>query len=361
MARELARSVDELLTPARLGAVEGRSIAAVRQLPFHSADSLSGSRFLAVVTEGEGGERRYVLKRISREWDWIMRATGDDRGRAVVAWTSGLLNRLPHETTSEVVACALDGDGWAVLLCDIGEFLIPTGDAPISADEHARFLQAMAALHAEFWGQAGLADPALGFCSLTQRYSEFTPAVSLAEAGGSAPIPPVIGQGWDAALRLLEPRVATGIERLLDDPKLLEAALGRFPQTVVHGDWKLGNLGLKPGVNGEWGAILLDWAVVGPAPPAVDLAWYLAVNCDRIPTSKEATIGRYRELLSGRLNETLDAWWEPQLGLALLGGFVQLGWAKSLGIGSEDKETAERARAEFDWWAERLPSGLALL
>ena len=78
--------------------------------------------------------------------------------------------------------------------------------------------------------------------------------------------------------------------------------------------------------------------MIGPAPPGVDLAWYLAVNSARLPVPKKAAIACFRRELERRLGNRFDEqWWQPQLELSLLGGFLQLGWAKVLG--------AARARA----------------
>jgi hypothetical protein len=60
----------------------------------------------------------------------------------------------------------------------------------------------------------------------------------------------------------------------------------------------------------------------------VDLAWYLAVNYDRLPISKHDTIAAYHDALR-RYNIVTDGWWERALALGLLGGFVQLGWSKT--------------------------------
>ena len=100
--------------------------------------------------------------------------------------------------------------------------------------------------------------------------------------------------------------------------------LAATPQTFVHGDWKLGNLGSRAGGT----TVLLDWDRCGQAAGGVDLAWYLAVNCDRMPQSKEAAIAEYRRRLEAHGVDT-SGWWDAQLALALLGGLVQLGWAKT--------------------------------
>ena len=54
--------------------------------------------------------------------------------------------------------------------------------------------------------------------------------------------------------------------------------------------------------------------------------------------SKEDTLAAYRAALEGQGIAT-DGWWARQLDLALLGGFVQLGWSKT--------------GAELDWWVTR--------
>ena len=77
---ELLPSLDELLEPRTLSQLVGAPIATVRRAPLLTAHSTSGSRFLAVGTN-DGRGPRFVVKLVSPEWDWVMRATGDDRGR----------------------------------------------------------------------------------------------------------------------------------------------------------------------------------------------------------------------------------------------------------------------------------------
>ena len=113
----------------------------------------------------------------------------------------------------------------------------------------------------------------------------------------------------------------------------------------MHGDWKFGNLGSHP----DGRTVLLDWAWPGRSGACTDLAWYLAVNCDRLPETKEDAIAAYRASLERRGVDT-GAWWAQQLELALVGAFVQLGWSKT---GNP---------AELDWWTARIvPLGRSLL
>lgn len=356
MLREVFGSAEELIAPEALSAIEGRRIPDVNCEPFHSVDGLSGGKLWRVGTNGGAG-RQYVLKRFSWDSDWVMRATADERGRAIVSWQTGLLDRLPAEISAEVVACARDGSGWAVLLHDVSSAMIPPGDDHVSMADNEQFIDAMAALNAEFWEDPGVVDPAMGFCSLHQRYSALAPRTLRQEANGPDPIPPMAVEGWELLPGLVDADVADIMGRLLDDPRPLSNALARNPQTVVHGDWKLGNLGIHRGARQR--VVLLDWAFVGPAPPAIDLAWYLAVNCARLPVSKEATIDRYKQSLERRLGDRFDeAWWGPQLELGLLGGFLQLGWPKAYGAARSESEVVRaRERAELAWWSHRVREG----
>jgi aminoglycoside phosphotransferase (APT) family kinase protein len=122
--------------------------------------------------------------------------------------------------------------------------------------------------------------------------------------------------------------------------------LSSTPQTFVHGNFKLDNLG----VTADGRTIVLDWEISGRGAPLSDLAWYLAINCRRLPQSKEAAIEAYRDSLE-RQGISTSGWWDRQLGLCLLGALVQFGWEKALS-GYDD---------ELAWWEARALEGAELL
>src|SRR5262249_4309493 len=122
----------------------------------------------------------------------------------------------------------------------------------------------------------------------------------------------------------------------------LADALRATPQTFLHGDWKMGNLGHGP----DGRTILLDWAWPGAGPACLDLAWYLALNAARLPEPKEPAIAAFRKALIDDGLETGD-WFDHQLDLSLLAiGAAMFGWEKALG---EDDELA--------WWSDRARRG----
>lgn len=305
-----------------------------RREPWKTADSLSGSRFERVTIHGEP----FVVKYVCVDDDWILRATGDLHCRQLQLFGSAVLQRLPEEIDHAVLACApytsaRGHRGAALLMREVGSRLVPPGSTRIPLQAQRLFISHMARLHATYWGFRD--DP--GLFPLTHHYVFLTPTMAGLElaGGGHDPVPPAVAAGWRelAARHPAEARLLSG---LADDPSPLLAILGRGPSTLIHGDWKLGNLGSHP----DGRTILLDWDRCGAAPPLVDLAWYLAVNCDRIPESKEATIARYRAALEGSGIPT-SGWWDEQLAAALVGAFLQLGWSKN------------GDQREFQWWADR--------
>jgi aminoglycoside phosphotransferase (APT) family kinase protein len=96
--------------------------------------------------------------------------------------------------------------------------------------------------------------------------------------------------------------------------------------------------------------VLLDWELPGRGAPVSDLAWYLAINCRRLPQTKEATTSAYRAALERHGIDTTP-WWDRQLALCLLGALVQFGWEKALG-GYDD---------ELAWWEAKALDAAHLL
>jgi hypothetical protein len=298
-------------------------------------DSLSGAPFERAYI----GAEPYIVKHIARDLDWIMRVLDDGadgtRPRALILWQEGLLAALPPEIDHVIVGMAYDpGTGHLVqVMRDAGNAMIPAGDDAIPLGQHRGLLDHMAAFHAAFWGFRDtykLTRP-------QQRYGFAHPDNTVREqaAGHSDAIPGLFPGGWRAVAELA-PEAATVGLALAADPTPLATAMADGPRTLVHGDWKFGNLGSWP----DGRTVLLDWAWPGEAGPGVDLAWYLAVNCDRLPESKEDTIAAYRLSLENRGIAT-EPWWDRHLELALLGGFLQLGWSKA---GNPD---------ELAWWTDR--------
>lgn len=293
--------------------------AASSRQPWVPEDTKSGARFERVVIEGQ----RYVLKYQDPRDDWLLRATGDPGERYVRLWESGLLGRMPDVIDPAVVAAGFDGSVGMVLLRDVTAQLLEPGQA-FSTEQHSRFLDHMAALHAAFWGWRD----EVGLTPLATRYQMFSPTVAATEAarGSKAFVPTMMAKGWDR-LPKVSTRLAELVFPLLDDPAPLVAALNAVPHTLVHGDWKAANLGS----HADGRTVLLDFGEVpGEASPIADLSWYLALNTDLLPETKDETIVNYQTALQGHGTDT-TGWWDATVALELLATMLQFGWEKALG------------------------------
>jgi hypothetical protein len=329
--RPVASTVEELLA----GATERKAML--------SADSKSGARFERVRIDGEP----HVVKYLHVDDDWIMRSTGDVACRPVTVWRAGILDQVPscldHAVVGAAVGLGRNGWGAALLMRDMSPWLVPEGDDPVPLDQHLRFLEHMATLHATFWDWRDT----VGLTPDAHRFAEFSPANMAVEGARGWPdtVPRLIVDGW-ARLPALAPQVADAVVALAVDPSPLVEALRTCPRTFLHGDWKMGNLGTLP----DGTTVLLDWAVPGAGCPTVELAWYLALNSARLPQSKEDAAASYRGALEA-LGVSTAPWWDCALDLALLAGSVWFGWEKALG----------GSGPELAWWVERAGAGLARL
>ncbi len=243
---------------------------------------------------------------------------------------------IPRRTSPVVAGASREpATGSCVLLMhDVSEHLVDEGDSALPVASHDAFLEAMAGMHAGLWG---FADD-VGLCTGDDLFKTFSLGTVAREAarGPLVGVPAMIPGGWEA-LHRLAPATAEAALALSTDPTPLVRALQQTPQTLVHNDWKAGNLGLRP----DGRTILVDWAFPGQGAGCQDLGWYLAVNCDRLPCSKEQTIDAYREALE-RKGIATDGWFDRQLELSLVGAFVLLGWSKT------------GDAAELGWWVDRI-------
>jgi hypothetical protein len=299
----------------------------------------SGARFERVRIDGAP----YVLKHQDPEQDWLMRWAAVPGGSTAELWRRGLLDELPACVEHPVVAVASDGVRSSLLMRDVGPWLVIPDDDHDRVERQGRFLDHMAALHAQFWETSLPVD----IVSSERRYLALSPAMAADELarGSREAVPHLVAQGW-SRLPTVAPRTAEIVLPLLDEPGPLVGALGRTPQTLVHGDWKLDNLGTMPSGH----TVLLDWELVGRGAATSDLAWYLAINCRRLAGSKEDAIATYRQALESHGVNT-ESWWDRQLPLALAGAVVQFGWEKALG-GYDD---------ELAWWEEQAVAAAPLL
>jgi aminoglycoside phosphotransferase (APT) family kinase protein len=309
--------------------------------PMQSTDSKSGARFERIVLDGES----YVLKQVDTSCDWIARQVGDIGCWPVVVWERGLVDLAPACIDHAIVGAARVGRTGAVLMHDVSPWLVANDDRPLPLDQHLRFLDHLAQLHAATWGWRD----AVGLCPLANRYAFFGPAAIECEAalGFPEPVPRLAREGW-RRLEERAPDVSRALAPLRGAPWILAGALASTPRAFLHGDSKVANLGTLP----DGRTVLIDWSLCGEGPPLAELAHYIGLNTRRLPVghTKDDAITAYRQALE-RAGVSTDGWWDRQLRLCLLGLMVQLAWEKAF------DDTGE----ELAWWSARVPEGLAEL
>ena len=135
------------------------------------ADARAGAVFERVAV----GPESYFVKRLSPSSDWVMRIAGDHVHRPYLIWRSGLMGQAPDVIDHTVVTMDLAGSGddadLTIVMRDVGESLVPPGDAAVPVAQHARFIAHMAALASAFWGW----EDRLGLTTMAQRMRFFAP------------------------------------------------------------------------------------------------------------------------------------------------------------------------------------------
>jgi hypothetical protein len=309
----------------------------VAREPLGSAGA-SGNRLERVILR-DG--RELVCKEVSREWDWISRATGDD-GRVVAMWEKGLFERFPSTIDHATVAAERAGERWRVFMHDVSAALVPA-ERRLGRAEVKRVLAAVADLHLAFWGERF--DE---LCTLADRYNLLSPETGRREQERGERAGELITRCWELFQELVPAEIATAILALAERPALLAEKLESCEQTLIHGDVRLNNLGF----SGDR-VVVVDWGErTGSAPAPVELASFLIFDAKRFDVSRDDVVADFRSLYGERFDERAFE-------LALIGGFVQLGchFVLPIATGGGDEARAA-AQAELEWWTPRVAAAL---
>jgi hypothetical protein len=299
-------------------------------------DGWSGARLTRLVRP-DGA--RFVIKRDGLALDWIARVTGDvpDLREGLLAHARPSLPgrvRLPH------LGVARDGDLVAELMPDLTGTLL-RWEHPTDNGSVASVLAALAALHREPWQEQLPAT--FPWTDLATRVTLLTRASAERYHAAGLPVGARFLSGWDAFDRLVRPPVRDLLRRLSHDPAPLIAALRRQPAVGLHGDLKLGNVGL--GADGT--AWMIDWQMTMVAPVAVELGWFLVCNVASLRQTPDVVLEQYR-VAAGVAD---DEAWRETWDLAVLVGLVLRGWRKGLDTDAGVIYPSGKAAAyDLAWW-----------
>jgi hypothetical protein len=302
-----------------------------------------------LLSEGKSGSRLerawlddgsvVVVKHADATRDWIMQATGDD-GRIASLWEDGFFQRLPTSVEHAVRDVVRVPSGAIVVMTDMSACLFNDGVQLRAA--HRRVLHVADELHRAFADRPGAA-----LCPLRACYAFLSPSVCTRFAADHE-VPRMAIEGWSRFHEVVATDVAEAIGSIHADPGPLADALSDRTSTLVHGDLKLANLGVD-----RDRVVVLDWGTLTTwAPPAVEYAWYLAINAAAIGQDHDQLLNDVRLAAGGNDDIALD--------LALVGGLAQLGWEKALGATADDPETRRRESDGLAWWTARVRKSLEL-
>jgi hypothetical protein len=302
-------SVEQMLAPNALSESLSKPVAYVDVHPMNGHSGLAGGR-LSYVDTNSG---RMVLKQMSMHSDWIMFSSADHECRSVMLWQYGLLDQIRPQVEHEIIGCARDGEGWAILMNDLTG-CVYAWDKPIPPEQIHVFLDSLARIHATFWNDPRLNDSRLGLCDVATLIDQTSPMKARKHLDGSLGVlPGWIHGGWEVMKDLLDPDVFAQMNNLIENRQPLLDALHRYPSTLLHGDYRADNLAYPnhPAV--------LDWQEASYALMTIDLAWFVLQDFGRDRIGQSETIKYYRGQLETYLNQRFDDTdWQGMLDLGFL-------------------------------------------
>jgi hypothetical protein len=168
---------------------------------------------------------------------------------------------------------------------------------PMTVDEAASGVRALARMHSEFWGERVAQNPHLEWLE------PFVPWGGM----GAAPLEQAQSRlGDDAPAEVMALTIGALIHDIWE-PYI--RTLTTSPQTLLHGDPHIGNTYVLP--NGEVG--FLDWQVVRRGNWSLDLGYFLqgAITIEDRRANERALLEEYRDALALPSDEmpTMDEVW----------------------------------------------------
>jgi hypothetical protein len=305
----LLESVEQMLAPNVLSELLSKPVTLVEVHPMNGHAGLAGGQLSFVDTN----VRRMVLKQTSIHSDWIMFSSADHQCRSVTLWQYGLLDQIHPQVKHEIIGCARDGEGWAILMNDLtGCFY--SWDKPIPPERVPVFLDSLARIHATFWNHQGLKDTRLGLCDVATLIGQTSPTVAKRYVNdGLGVLPTWVHDGWQVMEDILDPDVFTQMKNLMENLEPLLDALSRYPATLLHGDYRADNLAYP-----NYPAVM-DWQEASYALMTIDLAWFVLQDFGRENIGQTEIIKYYRRQLETHLHQRFDDTdWQAMLDLGFL-------------------------------------------
>ena len=273
-----------------------------------------------------------VVKRYDPAADLVMRMIGDDHGREVEIFLSGVLDDLPPTVRHPILGAWYDEDGRGVVVMrDLGDAVL-TWDDVLSPARLRFLLEGLADFHAAYRGRVDVLPTDLG-----DVVRLFEPDRIRPFAGNG--LIDVALRGWEYFAEVAPDEVGQRVLALAMDGSPLVRALKGRPPTFLHGDASTVNLALEPGA-----VTMFDWGVATTGPAEMDVARLLVGSGHILEVTFDEFVAIQREVAGADHDER-------SLLLSLLAAIAWLGWNKALDIVEHpDEAVRERERQGLNWW-----------
>jgi hypothetical protein len=330
---------------------------------------LSGGRVYRLWLRHPDGdhEQTRVLKYAEPLEGWLGDVSGDTLIREAQLAASGLLADLPRGIATPTLAVAFRGprarpEGAALLMRDERRHLLhdpywtPLGRIPADA---VAIVDRLARMHARFWNDPRLDDPALGLMSPERALLVTGPLGVTARlaAGDTLSYLPVSAESWQTFFDLAGAAATQRFRVIMNQPERIARAINNLPRTLAHGDVWGPNLGWLPASHDHQGQrlLLLDWALALAGPSTYDPLW-LASTWLAVDPARVLAVYRARLVHALRMRgQSLDgATWLALADAGYLRTALTCGEAMARAAMTVPAGVARQsALARFRWWIER--------
>lgn len=316
--------------------------------PFACGPLVSGSTFERAVL-GDG--RRVILKHLPAEGDWLTRVSGG-AGRARALWDGGVLESVATRVDHAVIGMLREDDHDVVVMRDIGTSLLSTR-ARLAAPVIEDLLRGLAQIHRDWEG----CEPS-GLCSPAERHRIAAPAFHREDSGPHpCPFRAVLLRGWEQFGEQAPADVTAAVFAVLDDVEALGGQLeAASPATLLHGDFKLGNIGLRDGR-----LVLIDWGeLTGTGPAEIDVAWFAMTSTNPPVGGGELAVDAMPDVVFRAYEAQSGRYLDPRaVDLACIGALAQCGFMLgAFAARAPESVVGARASLLLSWWVARVRQAL---
>ena len=348
-------TLSEMLTPQTLTYLTGSQVPVESFTKEILETGFSGNLIERLTLKQNGQEiGTLILKQNETQTSWFAKSTHDDLGREVRFAQSELWEHLPDSIDSPILATVLWPDNAsAILMRDEGAAIFSAAKCYETAENDAALLpfivNALADMHAAFWNSPmleqvpWLTSPAdsLLYLTLPHLTAAGTDGESI-EYGGAAM------RMWGRIWSMLNPATAQVIQQTIAHPQKLLAAIESLPQTLIHGDIWLANLGVR-----DTKLLILDWALVAKGPALYDPMW-LAQTWRAADPQETSEMYRAALLQRGVTDAQNDTIWALMMDCAVVRSlFTSAEWLAREVVGASTDEDERVALAHIRYWMSR--------